>query len=251
MKLFGFVLVALSLVAGLVGAGSAYLVRVDRGADELLGLTVNEAVVVSLVSLDEGTDPLATRVLVPKGTVLAADHLQQLAQAEVTHVRVEEFAFGRWEGKFLFLGGVLGLGVGALLVRLGARMALDAEPAENERGPAEVLAQIRGAVDGVRGAVARHADGPELLGLLSPIVDDLLPAFPAGRDRMVARMGLGAYAQVMDSFAAGERQLHRAWSAAADDVLDETAECVERAAALFDQTRAELAARLAAHGAKS
>ena len=250
MKVLGFVLVAISLVAGLVGAGSAYLVRVDRGADVLAGLTVNEAVVVSLVALDEGTDPLATRVLVPKGTVLEAGHVETLARADVRHVRVEEFALARWEGKLLFLAGILGLGAGAFLVRRGARLALEAEPAADDKGPREVLAELRTAVDGVRAAVARSARGEELLALLGPIVDDMLPAFPAGRDRMVGRIGLGGYAQLMDRFASAERQLHRAWSAAADDVLDETAECVERGASLLAETQAEFDERVAASGGK-
>lgn len=49
------------------------------------------------------------------------------------------------------------------------------------------------------------------------------------RERLVGRMGLGAYAALMDVFAGAERSLNRSWSAAADFALDESVEALERA----------------------
>jgi hypothetical protein len=45
----------------------------------------------------------------------------------------------------------------------------------------------------------------------------------------------------MDPFAAGERRLNRAWSAAADRVLPEAIASLEQALAAFDAARARLA----------
>ncbi len=245
MKVLGFLIVALALVAGLVGSGSAYLVRVERGPDVLLGLTSNENVLVPVPAAPAPANErgdTSTQVLLERGERIDAGHVEALARANVRHVRVEEFALARWEGKWLFALGVLGLGLGAFIVRYAARAALADAPDAETRTPSAILAEIRAGVERVRTRLQRPGavDQDGLLSDLGIVVEDQLPAFPAGRDRMVARFGLGGYAALMDRFAAAERQLHRAWSATADGYLEEAAECVERGASLLVESQEEL-----------
>ena len=69
-----------------------------------------------------------------------------------------------------------------------------------------------------------------------------MPAFAAGRAELINRMGLAAYAQLMDRFAATERQINRAWSAAADGVEAEVNDCLATAAILLEETIERLGA---------
>ena len=62
-----------------------------------------------------------------------------------------------------------------------------------------------------------------------------VPPFIAARPALVARLGLGGYAQLMDHFAAAERQLNRAWSAAADGYATDAVECLDNASTLLGE----------------
>ena len=53
--------------------------------------------------------------------------------------------------------------------------------------------------------------------------------FVEAREAITQRYGLTKYAEVMDSFALGERALNRAWCASADGYIDELHICLERA----------------------
>jgi len=52
--------------------------------------------------------------------------------------------------------------------------------------------------------------------------------------------GLQAYADVMSSFAAGERYLNRVWSASADGYIDEVNAYMEKAQAQFVESLAKI-----------
>jgi hypothetical protein len=67
-----------------------------------------------------------------------------------------------------------------------------------------------------------------------------MPAFVEARPLLVARLGLGGYAELMDRYAAAERQINRAWSAAADGVPEEAVSCLDQAAGLLDEAAARL-----------
>jgi hypothetical protein len=68
-----------------------------------------------------------------------------------------------------------------------------------------------------------------------------MTAFVEARPLLIVRLGLGGYAELMDRYAAAERQINRAWSAAADGVLAEAVSCLERASELLDEAAARLA----------
>jgi hypothetical protein len=51
---------------------------------------------------------------------------------------------------------------------------------------------------------------------------------------------MGGYAELMDRFAAGERQINRAWSAAADGYLDEATRCLSNVPAMLAEAEQKL-----------
>ena len=70
---------------------------------------------------------------------------------------------------------------------------------------------------------------------IDDVLADDLRTFAEGRDSITAEFGLSVFADVMTQFAAGERAINRAWSAAADGYVDEAATCIERADKMFQE----------------
>ncbi len=64
--------------------------------------------------------------------------------------------------------------------------------------------------------------------------------FVEGRTDFIRQYGLGSYAEVMDRFAACERQINRSWAAAADGVYDESLDCLDAAIGLLEETQDRL-----------
>ena len=74
-------------------------------------------------------------------------------------------------------------------------------------------------------------------------IDKLLRAdltnFADARDSMKHLFGLQAYADIMSSFAAGERYINRVWSASTDGYVDEVLAYVEKSLSQFEHAREE------------
>lgn len=253
MRAAGQLIVAISLALALVAASGAYLVdlerhapslaeiRVDRDGEELGPLRLAETIKVA----GEGRKQ---RTVAEAGDALTAATLERLAEEGVRRARVRDFAWSRWEQRWLFLLGLVGLGAGAFLTRRAAALALTAAPAAGTivRSPDEELAAIRAIVDGL---VAEWPSDPvaerygaRVLARLDVAIGDHGPALVAQRERLVARLGLGGYAGLMDRFAAAERQIHRAWSSAADGILEETRVCLGRARVILAEASEALGA---------
>lgn len=64
-------------------------------------------------------------------------------------------------------------------------------------------------------------------------------AFADARDSMKHIFGLQAYADIMSSFAAGERYINRVWSASTDGYVDEVLTYVEKSLAQFEHAKEE------------
>ena len=222
----------LSTVLGVVAAVTAYAPGLDRPDAELLGLTLADPAGV------QAADAVARDPLVPAGTVLGRDELQALRAAGVERVRVLEFSLRRWQEAPAFGASVLGLLGSALMMRRGRRRA-EADVAAPHDGPVAVLARIDGAVADLREGLTALPDDAARLARVREVLGTLqrgdLPAFVATREAMIAADGLAGYARVMDRFAGAERQLNRAWSAAADGVLDEARDSLDRAAVLLEE----------------
>ncbi len=238
MKPLAHLIIALSLSLALVSLSSAYLVDLGRTDAELLGLNVSEDVPVLQ------PDGIARRNVVEKGQTLDGARLAALRAAGVERVRVEEFAFERWEQSWLFLLALAGLGVGAFLARRAAAASVAAQAALVGAGgssPTSELAAIERIVEELLRdwdeRVVRGREREHVRSRLGLAIEEHGPAFVAAREVLVAELGLGGYAGLMDRFAAAERQLHRAWSAAADGVLEETHVCLQRARIMLAESR--------------
>ena len=79
---------------------------------------------------------------------------------------------------------------------------------------------------------------------ITRFVDDVLAddfrSFAENRESIIPKFGLTIYADIMTNFAAGERYVNRAWSAAADGYVDEAAHCIEHANTLLTGALSEL-----------
>lgn len=278
MKVIGYVIIAVSLTIGAIGASTAYLAALALPDEALVRLTLSDPVwgeveraspdaddtpgepdEFELPAIDPG-EPLSAaeneegegsaaddEPLAAAGDVLTTELLGRLRDAGVRHVRVESFDFGRWQGKWLTLGGIAGLIIGAALLRMRARAvraAVRSAPQDAATSPEALIDAAREALLGLHRAAAEIAPGEAraahiLRGAaeiqraqINPIVD--------GRERLRARLGLAGYARFMDRFAAGERQVNRAWSAAADEDHAEAMRCLPLAAESLGEARERL-----------
>ena len=79
---------------------------------------------------------------------------------------------------------------------------------------------------------------------MTTFIDDVLApdfqTFADGRNAITSEKGLQKFADVMTHFSAGERAIHRAWSAAADGYVDEATTCVDRAVTMLKDAQQEL-----------
>ena len=175
---------------------------------------------------------------------VTAEMLATLRDANVKRIKVKEFAFGRWTGLWLFLlacGLLLG---GAYLVRSDIKRRLAAAAQEAEMGsvasPEAAFATIVSTLEGLRRDLPHMTTDQDrqqaVIERLGEVQATHVPAFVDGRPLLISRMGLSSFAELMDGFAAMERQINRAWSAAADGVYEESADCLERASALAEET---------------
>ncbi len=71
--------------------------------------------------------------------------------------------------------------------------------------------------------------------------DDLMN-FADARDSMKHLFGIQAFADIMSSFAAGERYINRVWSASTDGYVDEVMMYVEKSLAQFQHAKEEFEA---------
>jgi hypothetical protein len=69
---------------------------------------------------------------------------------------------------------------------------------------------------------------------------DDLRRFADARESMVHLFGLQSYADIMSSFAAGERYINRVWSASADGYDEEAETYLEKAAVQFEEAKQQL-----------
>lgn len=185
-----------------------------------------------------------------KGDTLNADLLELLRAQDVEFVKVNRFDFFRWPHWWLFLLSCAGLIGGALLVRhqrkselTRANTLVEGAP-ENPADARTVFARLSGRLDELSKDLdkARTEDDKldAIVHRIGNIQRDDVPAFVADRPALVGRMGLAGYAELMDHFAAMERQLNRAWSAAADGHLEEALASLKNAQPMLIQTLQKL-----------
>jgi hypothetical protein len=236
MNRIGYLLIAASLTLGVISSTTAYLPRLDFPDERLAGLTLNADAGRRVLphARDGAVAPIAKH-----GQPITPEVLEQLRRAGVDRVRVKEFSMANWTHRGWFLISVAGLLGGAALVRARARKApaRAGGPAVDEMPPEQAVARIREIVGELRRQLPALPDDQARLSLilerLSEVQSHLVPAVASGRARLVGELGLRGYADFMVRFAAAERQVNRAWSAAADGVYAEATECLELADTLL------------------
>jgi hypothetical protein len=101
---------------------------------------------------------------------------------------------------------------------------------------------VRDLGDIVSGSAAQGAELREAIDLR---LRTDLRRFADARASMVHLFGLQTYADIMSSFAAGERYINRVWSASADGYDEEARDYLARAATRFTEAREQLLAATA------
>jgi hypothetical protein len=179
------------------------------------------------------------------GDPLTPDLLAALRDAEVESVKVKSFDLMRW--RFAALPGVLvfglaciGLLAGAGLVRAAAKKEIDAhadQPSGAQESPEQAFEAIHAEVVALKqalpGLASDHERNAMIVARLGVLQSEHIQAIIDARAPLIARLGLGGFAEFMDRFAAADRKINRAWSAAADEAFEEAMDALEAADALL------------------
>lgn len=179
------------------------------------------------------------------GDPLTPELLALLREQGVEIVKTKEFSLRRWRAAWVFGLALVGLTLGAGLVRTAGKRAVAAARAvsgtENApaSSPAELIEACRRGVTELRRDLASLPGDKERLDAIVDRLGNLqqtaMTDFVAMRPRIISERGLGGFASIMDAFAVAERSVNRAWSAAADECLAESLDCLSDAEALFDE----------------
>jgi hypothetical protein len=258
VRIVAYLVLAASLVIGFIGALTAYVPPLDEPS--VTGLHLN-APAGARSKGQEAPEPIASA-----RTELTPEVVAELKESGVERVRVREFGFGRWTGWWLYLIGAAGLLASGLVLRRKRQVetptgafASGNVPAD----PAAILSEMRRRIEGLLGVMpaepvegyAEMAQAPQssgaagggrpplaarVIGEVGQIQATLMPAFIDARPRLVAAFGMGGYARLMDVYAAAERALNRAWSAAADGDEPEAISSLERGLSLLEESARRL-----------
>ncbi len=244
MRLVAWVLIIVSLVVAIVSAVTAYSPKLSLPDNKLRhdGEPLTLGAAAGKTTVEGKSAPIAKA-----GDKLTPELVSQLRAADLNRVRVKEFSLSRWSEWWVFALGCIGMLGGAMLIR--ADNARQISEAGAGRGQAAASAEsalraLRQELAALRKQLASETTVDRRLKLIDTQVERMtsehVPPFLGARPLLVAQLGLAGYAQLMDHFAAAERQLNRAWSAAADGYEQEAIECLDRAAVLLEEAEQKL-----------
>jgi hypothetical protein len=137
----------------------------------------------------------------------------------------------RWE--YFAIGLIVGV-AGVALVRLSGRRESHSEGrlASNMQSVEASLARIVENITSLN-AEKQSINAYDVRHRIDELFTDDLSTFVEARQSIAHTHNLTAYADVMSSFAAGERYLNRVWSASADGYVDEVNAYLDKAQAQF------------------
>ncbi|MFC3050531.1 hypothetical protein [Kordiimonas pumila] len=137
----------------------------------------------------------------------------------------------------VILAGVLGVIIAKRLASAEAHSddVLTANRAELTNSLNRIVTNLE-ALDGQKDKVPTY----EMRFEIDRLFRDDLMRFADARESLKHMYGLRAYADIMSSFAAGERYLNRVWSASTDGYIDEVLAYVEKSLVQFKDARAQL-----------
>lgn len=238
MKLLGYLLMAISLTAGLIATTTAYMPVLD---DSLEGEVLNLP-----AGMDAEGNPIAT-----KETVLTPEVIAELRAAEVKRVKIKAFSLERWSFAWLFAISVIVLIGGGLIVRFVSKKEIAAAGSLAESHPAGSPTDILDTIEEQIAALRRDLDDifdqeaklTTIVDRVSDILGEHVAAFFELRSSLIGTYGLGGFAGIMDRFSALERMLNRTWSAAADGHLGESTRCLAEASTIVPDVRDRMSQR--------
>jgi hypothetical protein len=272
MKLLGNLLMVVCLISGCLAMATAYR---PRTTDAVVGLTQTaaaggraktDAELAQLrkdfeshkISAEQYSRDRQTLVpIVTPSEAITIEQLEQMRTMDDTgaptaqFVKVKEFSVGRWPFAWLFGLSALGLFTGAMLVRTATKKELaasalptDAKGVKKEGDPAHALEQTRAECEQLlRDLPAMGSEKAQLDAIVERLGDAQkthLADFVDARPRLIAKLGMSGYAELMDRFAAAERQINRAWSAAADGYLAESMRCLHNAPSMLAEAETKM-----------
>ncbi len=261
MKLIGNLLLTICLITGSLSAATSYLTPTSR--DDAAGVPLSDSAgsldvtpekraelqseysagtrtAESYIAATEAKSPIVEK---PDDTEVnvTAEQVAELRDADVQFLHTKRFSLSRWPYAWVFGLSAVGLLAGSLLVRAGAKAEIAKHaPAEGsaDHHSASPVVAMNAIADCLNGLKADLAGMPSdthrlkaIMHRLGELQNDQIPTFVEARPQLVAKMGLGKYAEVMDHFAAMERKINRAWSAAADNHLPESTTSLDDAVA--------------------
>ncbi len=118
----------------------------------------------------------------------------------------------------------LGTGIGGVVLIRSHMKELWTEPAAlagNMRSLIDCMTRVVDKAGSYQGAVLNPETCLAMHGTIDEVFVDDLRNFAEARESITHLYGLAAYADIMSSFATGERYLNRVWSASADGYVDE------------------------------
>jgi hypothetical protein len=137
----------------------------------------------------------------------------------------------RWE---YFAGALVVGAAGVIVARLGRRQQAreGGRLAANMQAIEDSLSRI---VDNTKrlNAQKQSINTYDVRHRIDQLLTEDLTTFVEARQSIAQVYGLQAYADIMSSFAAGERYLNRVWSASADGYIDEVDTYLEKAQSQF------------------
>lgn len=242
MKITAALIITISLVLGMIASTTAYVPKLDAiGPDQAPTLNAPAG-----RSPEDPTQPRITPGEPDVSATVDEAMIDQLQEDGEQRVRVKEFAWSRWSHRWYFVLSCAGLLVGAVLFRRAQRTEVG-QPSTHEAQPVnpgalldDTLARLQQLQREVDQAHDLRQRFELILSRLDELHDATLEPFVNARAHLVARFGMSGYAQIMDLFAAAERQTNRAWSAAADNVDDEARACLQEAVERFQLARSRL-----------
>lgn len=226
--------------------GETRVLAIDEiAAGQTLGMDAHAVVEVKpeqRESLDLGSETVVLRLIAEEGDVISNELRDRLIEEGVDRVRVTDFRWSQWPERWWFtLGCAVMLGCGVDL-RLRSRARPKAAESEGAGGYAEARGALSALRDEIRGLneEAESLGDDEAMGRVIVVIDGVRRGALAVVHRTLAgfkshERGYAKYAEIVLPMSAGERALHRAWSAAVDEDVAEARESLGRAVAMLEE----------------
>ena len=169
-RLFTPLLLGLSLAMGTVACMSAYSPKLSAvsaavAAGQRLQLGASAG---KIVGENGAVSPVAKA-----GEELTPELIAMLQSAGVERVRVLQFSFSRWSQAPLFGAAVVGLLLGAFLMRRGRNRAYAHDGEAEERSPVKAMAGLRTALRGLDERLPQLHDAQDGMKRITDEIDEL------------------------------------------------------------------------------